>query len=170
MRPSRTDVFPMLVIMAGGAIGALLTLSPVLLFGPIDDVPAPVQPVLSPPEEATVWVRPLAGRAVPILSPDGTSIVYEDGNGNVYRVNSGVSPGEQRIAYRSKTSVEETAEPLWVIDGVPIGTSRSILESLEAENVEAIEVLKADAAVRLYGQEASSGVILITLKGTSSRR
>ena len=53
MRPSRTDVFPMLVIMAGGAIGALLTLSPVLLFGPVDDVLAPVQPVLSPPEEAT---------------------------------------------------------------------------------------------------------------------
>ncbi len=42
MRPSRADVFPMLVIMAGGAIGALLTLSPVLLFGPIDDVLAPV--------------------------------------------------------------------------------------------------------------------------------
>ncbi len=51
MRPSRTDVFPMLVIMAGGAIGALLTLSPILLFGPIDDVLAPV-PVFSPPEEA----------------------------------------------------------------------------------------------------------------------
>ena len=96
MRPSRTDVFPMLVIMAGGAIGALLTLSPVLLFGPVDGVLAPVQPVLSPPEEATVWVRPVAGRAVPIGSLDGTSIVYEDANGNVYR---------------SNTSAEGTAEP-----------------------------------------------------------
>jgi len=159
----------MLVIMAGGAIGALLTLSPVLLFGPIDDVLAPV-PVLSPPEEAPAVARPVRGRAVRVWSSNGTSVVYEDANGNVYSVNSGVSPGEQRIAYRSKTSVEETAEPLWVIDGVPIGTSRSILESLEAENVEAIEVLKGDAAVRLYGQEGSSGVILITLRGTSSRR
>ena len=101
MRPSRTDVFPMLVIMAGGAIGALLTLSPVLLFGPIDDVPAPVQPVLSPPEEAPFFVRPGAWRALPFWTADGTSIVYKDANGNVYRTDSGggvpeavqISPG-----------------------------------------------------------------------------
>ncbi len=107
MRPSRADVFPMLVIMAGGAVGALLTLSPILLFGPIDDVPVPVQPVLSPPEEVTVWVRPVAGRAVPIGSVNGTSIVYEDANGNVYRTDSGggvseavqISPDGQWILY-----------------------------------------------------------------------
>ncbi len=101
MRPSRTDVFPMLVIMVGGALGALLTLSPILLLGPIDDVPAPVQPVLSPPEEAPAVVRPVRGRAVPVWSSNGTSVVYEDANGNVYRTDSGggvpeavqISPG-----------------------------------------------------------------------------
>jgi len=112
MRPSRTDVFPMLVIMAGGAIGALLTLSPILLLGPIDDVPAPVQPVLSPPEEADVWVRPVRGRAVPVWSSNGTSVVYEDANGNVYRADSGggvteavqISPDGRWIVYRSSLS------------------------------------------------------------------
>ncbi len=118
MRPSRTDVFPMLVIMAGGAIGALLTLSPVLLLGPIDDVLAPV-PVLSPPEEAPVRVRPVDGRVSPFWSPDGTSIVYQDANGNVYRADSGggvpeavqISPDGRWIVYRSNTSAEGTAEP-----------------------------------------------------------
>ena len=118
MRRSRIDVFPLLVIMAGGVVGALLTLSPVLLFGPIGDVLAPV-PVLSPPEEAPVVVRPLAGRTVPVWSPDGTSVVYRDANGNVYRVDSGggtpepvqISPDGQWIVYRSTLSAERTAEP-----------------------------------------------------------
>jgi len=115
MRPSRADVFPMLVIMAGGAIGALLTLSPILLFGPIDDVLAPV-PVLSPPEEAPAVVRPVRGRAVPVWSSNGTSIVYQDANGNVYRTDSGervteavqISPDGRWIVYRSSLSAEGT--------------------------------------------------------------
>ncbi len=118
MRRSRIDVFPLLVIMAGGVVGALLTLSPVLLFGPIDDVLAPV-PVLSPPEEAPAPVRPVAGRAVAVWSSDGTSLVYRDANGNVYRVDSGggvpepaqISPDGRWIVYRSITSAEGTAEP-----------------------------------------------------------
>ena len=87
MRRSRIDVFPLLVIMAGGVVGALLTVSPLLLFGPIEDALAPV-PVVSPPEEAPAVVRPVEGRTVPVWSPDGTSVVYEDANGTVYRVNS----------------------------------------------------------------------------------
>jgi len=95
MRRSRIDVFPLIVIMAGGVVGALLTLSPVLLIGPIEDALAPV-PVLSPLEEAPVVVRPVSGRAVPmwgravpVWSPGGTWVVFEDANGNVYRVDSG---------------------------------------------------------------------------------
>ena len=111
MRRSRVDVFPLLVIMAGGVVGALLTVSPLLLFGPIEDALAPV-PVLSPPEEAPAVMRPVKGRTVPVWSPDGTSVVYEDANGTVYRVNSrGVSPGDQWIVYRSVRPEEGTAEP-----------------------------------------------------------
>ena len=89
MRPSRADVFPMLVIMAGGAVGALLSLSSVLLLlAPIENALAPVLPVLSTLEEAPALVRPVSVRAVPVWSPDGTWVVYEDANGNVYRVDS----------------------------------------------------------------------------------
>ncbi len=41
MRLSRTDVIPVLVIIAGGLIGASLTLSPLVLWSPSDDVAAP---------------------------------------------------------------------------------------------------------------------------------
>ena len=118
MRRSRIDVFPLLVIMAGGVVGALLTISPLLLFGPIEDALAPV-PVVSPPEKAPVVVRPVRGRAVPVWSPKGTSIVYEDANGNVYRADSGgavpeifqISPDGQWIVYRSTRSAEGMTEP-----------------------------------------------------------
>ena len=112
MRRSRIDVFPLLVIMAGGVVGALLTVSPLLLFGPIEDALAPV-PVLSPPEEAPAVVQPVKGRTVSVwVSPDGTSVVYGDANGNVYRVNPrGVSPGEQSIVYRSVRPEVWTVEP-----------------------------------------------------------
>ena len=38
MRLSRTDLVPVLAIIAGGAIGALLTLSPRVLWSPSEDV------------------------------------------------------------------------------------------------------------------------------------
>ncbi len=38
MRFSRTDLVPVLAIVAGGAIGALLTLSPLVLWAPSEDV------------------------------------------------------------------------------------------------------------------------------------
>ena len=48
MKLSRTDlVAPLLAIIAGGAIGGLLTLSPLVLWSPADDVPVAV-PVVAP--------------------------------------------------------------------------------------------------------------------------
>lgn len=89
MRLYRTDVVPVLVIMAGVALGALLTVSPLLLFGPSNNAPALAQPEWSPAEPLPAPVRPTTGRAVPVWSPGGTSVVFEDANGNVYRVDSG---------------------------------------------------------------------------------
>ena len=121
MRRSRIDVFPLLVIMAGGVVGALLTVSPLLLFGPIEDALAPI-PILSPPEEAPTVVQPVKGRTVSVwVSPDGTSVVYGDANGNVYRVNAGggvpesvqISPAAEWNEFRPITvgPAEGTAEP-----------------------------------------------------------
>ncbi len=41
MRLSRTDLLPVLTIMAGGVIGASLSLSPLVLWSPADDGPGP---------------------------------------------------------------------------------------------------------------------------------
>ncbi len=163
MRLPRTDLVPVLTIIAGGAIGALLTLSPLLLFAPSDNVPASVQPVRSPAKAA-----PAAPRPVPVWSTAGTSVVYQDANGRVYRVRAGggepqsvaVSPDGEWIAYQ--------AQPLFYIDGERVGPS--FPESLDPDDIESIEVLKGESAVALYGEEASAGVIRIILKEARQRR
>ena len=46
MRLSRTDLVPVLTIIAGGVIGGLLTLRPLVLWSPADDVPTPEPEVI----------------------------------------------------------------------------------------------------------------------------
>ena len=178
MRPSRTDVFPMLVILAGGSLGALLTLAPLLLFGPSNHVPAPAQPAWAPTVSVPAPLRPVTGRAVPVWSPDGTSVVFESTNGRVYRVDvSGgepepvqVSPDGQWIAYQSEASgetrisvvdLENTTLPV-VLSGNGSFWARG--GGLNPGDIESIEVLRGDAAVALYGERSSTGVIRVTLK------
>ena len=142
MRFSRTDLAPVLVIVAGGAIGALLTFSPLMLFSRADQVPAPVQPAWSPSEDVSppvrrVTVRPRKGRVVPVWSPDGQSVVFESVDGRAYRVRA--SGGDPQ-------PVEISPDGQWIV------------------------YLKGDAAVALYGAGASDGVIRVSVKGTLNRR
>lgn len=51
-------------------------------------------------------------------------------------------------------------EPLYVVDGVPNGS----LSSLNASDIESIDVLKDAASAAIYGARAANGVILITTK------
>ena len=145
MRLSRTDVVPLLAIVAGGAIGASVTFA--LLWAPYGPAPAPVQPASMP---TTVWPTPTVSFDVPpqpvwspdaptrpVWSPDGQTVVFESANGRMYRVPAWggepdpivISPDGQWIVYRS----EEGGESLvWVrrldgkdvqlrlVDGVPI--------------------------------------------------
>jgi len=59
------------------------------------------------------------------------------------------------------------AQPLIYVDGVRIdGAGRTALSDLNPDLIDRIEVLKGPAAVRLYGAEASNGVIQIFTKET----
>ena len=56
---------------------------------------------------------------------------------------------------------ERIAQPLFYIDGVRYGTS---FLSLESDNIESIVSVKGNVAVAQYGEDASAGVVLISLK------
>ena len=55
-----------------------------------------------------------------------------------------------------------TKDPLFIVDGVK--TSAEKVKAMDAKTIERMEVLKDKSAIEKYGDEAQSGVILITTK------
>jgi TonB-linked SusC/RagA family outer membrane protein len=82
--------------------------------------------------------------------------------------NTGRPGAAPTILLRGATSIDATGrnqEPLYVVDGVILGSS---MVDLDALDVESIEIVKGAAAASLYGSRAASGVIQIrTRRGAS---
>jgi TonB-linked SusC/RagA family outer membrane protein len=69
--------------------------------------------------------------------------------------------GQPRVLIRGISTVNLSTDPLYVVDGIPMGTSINFLSNNE---IESMEVLKDASASAIYGSRASNGVILITTK------
>lgn len=81
--------------------------------------------------------------------------------GVVISSNSG-QPGDQVSIRIRGIGTNGDAEPLYIIDGLPMsGSGTDILNSID---VESIEVLKDAASCAIYGARGANGVILITTK------
>ncbi|HEY7396202.1 MAG TPA: SusC/RagA family TonB-linked outer membrane protein, partial [Gemmatimonadaceae bacterium] len=77
------------------------------------------------------------------------------------------------VRIRGATSVNASSEPLYVIDGVQIGTGaggglsvsgRNALNFLNPDDIETITVLRDASAAAIYGANAANGVVLIQTK------
>jgi iron complex outermembrane receptor protein len=76
------------------------------------------------------------------------------------------------VRVRGATSVNASSEPLFVVDGVPLGTGaggglsagRNPLNFLNPNDIESITVLRDASAAAIYGANAANGVLLITTK------
>ena len=85
---------------------------------------------------------------------------------------SGAPGSNQQIRIRGIGSINANANPLWVIDGVPVNsgdgtrliTTANLLSTLNPNDIEQITVLKDAAASSIYGSRAANGVILITTR------
>jgi TonB-linked SusC/RagA family outer membrane protein len=82
------------------------------------------------------------------------------------------SPGAEPIVrIRGRTSVLGNNQPLYVVDGVPIGRGGggggddNPLATIDPSDIESIDVLKDASATAVYGARGSNGVIQITTKG-----
>jgi TonB-linked SusC/RagA family outer membrane protein len=69
-----------------------------------------------------------------------------------------------KIRIRGRVSLNQDADPLYVVDGVPMSDPNDI----DMDNVESLNVLKGPNATALYGQRGDAGVIEITTKKGSS--
>ncbi len=79
---------------------------------------------------------------------------------SVGRVGSGVS-GAAKVTLRGNRSIDGSSQPLYVVDGVTMGSD---ISNLSADDIESITVLKGANAAALYGSRANNGVIVVTTR------
>ncbi len=80
---------------------------------------------------------------------------------------SGAPGSSPKVLIRGFTSINLSTDPLYIVDGVPMGNNLNFLNTNE---VESIQVLKDASASAIYGSRASNGVVLITTKrGTAGK-
>ncbi len=85
---------------------------------------------------------------------------------------SGAPGSSTDIRIRGVGSINASANPLWVIDGIIATTgditsnqtTANVLSSLNPDDIESISVLKDAAATSVYGSRAANGVIIVTTK------
>lgn len=72
-------------------------------------------------------------------------------------------PGQNAfVRIRGTGSVNAGQEPLYVVDGIPVGEAE--LNLINNSDIETISVLKDAASASAYGARASNGVVVITTK------
>lgn len=76
---------------------------------------------------------------------------------------SGEPGSAPTIRIRGGNSIQGNNEPLWVIDGVIVGTDFN-LSNLNSNDILSIDILKDAVAVSIYGTRGANGVILVTTK------
>jgi iron complex outermembrane receptor protein len=79
--------------------------------------------------------------------------------------------GRTSIRIRGPSSTNASNEPLYVVDGLPLGSEgggitpgRDPLNFLNPDDIASITVLRDAAAAAIYGTNAANGVVLITTK------
>jgi TonB-linked SusC/RagA family outer membrane protein len=90
---------------------------------------------------------------------DAASLIAGKLPGLIVQTPSGDPRDESQINIRGTTSIQGPNEPLILIDGVP-----GEIETVPAEDIASISVLKDGSAAAVYGTRGSDGVILITTK------
>jgi len=72
------------------------------------------------------------------------------------------SPGASpTVIIRGATSINGNPNPMYVVDGIPIGRNPN---QINPEDIETISILKDASSTAIYGTQAANGVILITTK------
>ncbi|MDD6000607.1 MAG: TonB-dependent receptor [Bacteroidales bacterium] len=73
----------------------------------------------------------------------------------------GSPDGRSQVRIRGVATINGNASPLYVVDGVQIGTDASFINPAD---IERMEVLKDASATAIYGSAGANGVIMITTK------
>ncbi len=84
----------------------------------------------------------------------GVNVISQDGR-----------PGAtMSVRIRGGGSITQSNEPLYVVDGVQVGS----ISDIPADNIESMDVLKDAASTAIYGARGANGVILVTTKSAKA--
>ena len=81
--------------------------------------------------------------------------------GVVVSARDGAPDANSTIRIRGVATINGTTNPLYVVDGVQVGTN---VNFLNPSDVQSIEILKDASATAIYGSAGANGVIMITTK------
>lgn len=91
-----------------------------------------------------------------------TRLIQGQAPGVVVRQRDGTPGGQFEVRVRGIGSIGAGSDPLYVIDGFPVGNS--VGQNLNPNDIESISILKDAASTAIYGARGSNGVVLITTK------
>jgi len=85
--------------------------------------------------------------------------------------NSGQPGSGISVRVRGVGTINGSAEPLYIIDGVQVNagglstaTTQNVLGAINPNDIESIQILKDAATAGIYGSQAANGVVVVTTK------
>lgn len=96
-----------------------------------------------------------------VTSPNVQNLLAGKAPGVFVAPGSGQPGAAGAIVIRGQATLGGTTAPLWVLDGVIIGSSPG---ELNPEDIENITVLKDAASTAIYGSQGANGVVVVTTK------
>src|SRR5688500_11916077 len=97
-----------------------------------------------------------------VPAANATRLLQGQAAGVQVRQTTGTPGSGMEVTIRGIGSLGAGSQPLYVVDGFPIGNSLG--QSLNPSDIASISVLKDAASTAIYGARGSNGVILITTK------
>jgi len=86
--------------------------------------------------------------------------------GRVAGVNIATTEGspdaEINVRVRGGSSITQSNEPLYIVDGFPVNT----ISDIAPQDIESIDILKDASSTAIYGSRGANGVILVTTKSS----
>lgn len=110
----------------------------------------------------------ISSKAIEKLNSGNASDLLHANISGVWATKTSGSPGDhQKIRIRGQSSFFSSAEPLYVVDGVPVpivNMSSLGIADLNTHDIDNITILKDISSTALYGFQGGNGVILIDTK------
>lgn len=113
-------------------------------------------------EDVTGAVSSIKGDQVKNLPVSSAAQALQGRAAGVSVVRNGGAPGDQGSIRIRGTGTVNDANPLIVVDGVPL--TYGSLSDINPNDIASIEVLKDASSSAIYGQRAANGVVIVTTK------